>query len=128
MTLLVRNEMKVLIVDDNDGIRRMLRRILVDTADTIWECTDGSQALAAYEEHQPDIVLMDVRMPIVDGLAATRQIVTRHPAAQVIVVTDYQDDDVKAAALEAGACEYVLKHEMNVLPDVIASISGTGRA
>jgi CheY-like chemotaxis protein len=114
--------MNLLIVDDNAGIRRMLRRILLDTASTIWECTDGSQALAAYEEHHPDVVLMDVRMPGLDGLAATRQICTRHPAARVIVVTDYQDDDVRAAALEAGAKEYVLKHEMNLLPEVLSSL------
>jgi CheY-like chemotaxis protein len=128
MTLLVRDEMKVLIVDDNNGIRRMLRRILDGTADVIWECTDGSQALAAYEEHRPDFVLMDVRMPIVDGLTATREICSHHPDARIIVVTDYEDEDVKAAALEAGACEYVLKHEMGNLPEVIDSLSGSGKA
>jgi CheY-like chemotaxis protein len=120
---LVRDEMNLLIVDDNAGIRRMLRRILVDTASTIWECTDGSQALAAYEEHHPDVVLMDVRMPGMDGLAATRQLCTHHPSARVIVVTDYLDDDVRAAALEAGAQEYVLKHEMSVLPEVLSSMT-----
>jgi CheY-like chemotaxis protein len=128
MTIAVRDEMKVLIVDDNDGIRRMLRRILAGTADVIWECTDGSQALAAYEEHQPDFVLMDVRMRVVDGLAATREICSHHPGARVIMVTDYQDDDVKAAALEAGACEYVLKHEMGNLPEVIEALNASGQA
>ena len=63
--------MKLLIVEDNAGIRRVLRRILAGTASTIWECADGSEALAAYEEHRPDIVLMDLRMTHVDGLTAT---------------------------------------------------------
>src|ERR1700753_4144182 len=115
--------MKLLIVEDNAGIRRMLRRILVDTASTIWECSDGSGALAAYEEHQPDVFLMDVRMPGVDGLTATRQICSRDPTARIIMVTDYQDDDVKAAALEAGAREYVLKHEVDGLPEIVTSLA-----
>jgi CheY-like chemotaxis protein len=118
--------MTLLIVEDNAGIRRMLRRILVDTASTIWECTDGSAALAAYEEHRPDIVLMDVRMPGMDGLTATRQICTHDPSARVIVVTDYQDEDVKAAALDAGARQYVLKHEIAGLPEIVCSLVGSG--
>ncbi len=117
--------MKLLIVEDNAGIRRVLRRILADTASTIWECADGSEALAAYEEHRPDIVLMDLRMTNVDGLTATRQIRSYDPSARIIVVTDYQDEDMKTAALEAGASEYVLKHEISGLPEIISSLAAT---
>jgi CheY-like chemotaxis protein len=116
--------MTVLIVEDNAGIRRMLRRTLIDTATAIWECADGSDALAAYEEHRPDVVLMDIRMPRVDGLTATRQIRGYDPAARVIVVTDYADEDLRMAALEAGAREYVLKHELSALPEIISSLAG----
>jgi CheY-like chemotaxis protein len=115
--------MTFLIVEDNAGIRRMLRRILNGTATAIWECTDGSDALAAYEEHQPDVVLMDLRMPHVDGLAATRQIRGYDPSARIIVVTDYQDEDMKTAALEAGAREYVLKQEISGLPELVLSLA-----
>ena len=118
--------MTLLIVDDNAGIRRMLRRMLVDTASTIWECTDGSAALSAYELHRPDIVLMDIHMPGTDGLTATRQIRGFDPAAQIVVVTDYQDEDIKAAALDAGARTYVLKQEMDSLPGVLSSLSAAG--
>jgi CheY-like chemotaxis protein len=114
--------MTLLIVEDNAGIRRVLRRILVDTASTIWECADGSEALAAYEEHRPDVVLMDIKMTNVDGLAATRQIRGYDPSARIIVVTDYQDEDMKTAALEAGAREYVLKHEISGLPEIVLSL------
>jgi CheY-like chemotaxis protein len=116
--------MKLLIVEDNAGIRRILRRILVDTASTIWECADGSEALAAYEEHHPDVVLMDIRMPGGDGLTATRQIRGYDPLARIIVVTDYQDDDMRAAALDAGALEYVLKQEISGLPEIVSSLAG----
>ena len=119
--------MTLLIVEDNAGIRRVLRRILVDTASTIWECADGSEALAAYEEHRPDVVLMDFRMTHVDGLTATRQIRAYDPTARIIVVTDYQDEDMKAAALEAGACEYVLKHEISGLPEIVLSLAAPER-
>jgi CheY-like chemotaxis protein len=116
--------MKLLIVEDNAGIRRILRRILVDTAGTIWECADGSEALAAYEEHHPDVVLMDIRMAGVDGLTATRQICRHDPLARIIVVTDYQDEDMRAAAMDAGAREYVLKHDIAGLPEIVSSLVG----
>src|ERR1700761_8900261 len=118
--------MTFLIVEDNAGIRRVLRRILADTASAIWECADGAEALAAYEEHRPDIVLMDLRMPRVDGLTATRQIRGYDPSARIIMVTDYQDEDMKTAALEAGACEYVLKHEISGLPELALSLRAPG--
>jgi CheY-like chemotaxis protein len=114
--------MTLLIVEDNAGIRRVLRRILVDTASTIWECADGSEALTAYEAYRPDVVLMDIKMTHVDGLTATRQIRAHDPSARIIVVTDYQDEDMKTAALEAGASEYVLKHEISGLPEIVLSL------
>jgi CheY-like chemotaxis protein len=115
--------MTFLIVEDNTGIRRVLRRILAGTASTIWECADGSKALAAYEEHRPAIVLMDLRMPHVDGLTATGQIRGYDPSARIIVVTDYEDEDMKTAALEAGAREYVPKYEISVLPEIVSSLA-----
>jgi CheY-like chemotaxis protein len=117
--------MTLLIIEDNAGIRRVLRRILADTASAIWECADGSEALVAYEEHRPDIVLMDLRMPHVDGLTATGQIRGYDPSARIIIVTDYQDEDMKTAALEAGACAYVLKQEISGLPEIISSLGAS---
>ena len=116
--------MTFLIVEDNAGIRRVLRRILAGTASAIWECADGSEALAAYEEHRPDIVLMDLRMPLIDGLAATRLIRGYDPSARIIVVTDYLDEDMKTAALDAGARDYVLKQEISGLPEIVSSLAG----
>ena len=115
--------MKLLIVDDNEGIRRLLRRTLAEMAGTVWECKDGSDALAAYEEHRPDIVVMDIRMPIMDGLTATRQIRKYDPYARIIIVTEYEGDDMRAAALEAGALECVQKCDISSLPDIISSVT-----
>jgi len=119
--------MTFLIVEDSAGIRRVLRRILAGTASAIWECTDGSEALAAYQKHRPDFVLMDLRMPRVDGLIATRQIRDYDPSARIIIVTDYQDEDMKAVALAAGAREYVLKHEIAGLPGIVSALAATDR-
>ena len=71
--------MVLLIVDDNAAIRRMIGRVARDLVDDIRECTDGSQALDAYREFQPDLVLMDVAMPETDGIAATRRIKSEFP-------------------------------------------------
>ena len=66
--------MKLLIVDDNAPMRRVIKAVVADQGHEIFECDDGSGALAAYREHQPDLVLMDLKMARMDGLAATRQI------------------------------------------------------
>ena len=92
---------------------RLLRRELLDSAIAIWECADGADALAAYADRQPDIVLMDVGMPRMDGPAATRQIREFHRGARVVIVTDYDDEDLRKAALEAGAHGYVLKQNLS---------------
>jgi len=113
--------MKILIVDDSPEIRRLLRRSLAEIAHEIWERDDGSVALDAYQTHHPDVVLMDIRMTEVDGLAATRSICSYDPSARIIVVTDYDDDDLRAAAFEAGATGYVLKQNISELMSIISA-------
>ena len=64
----------------------------------MWEYTDGDEALAAYIAHQPDIVLMDIRMPRMNGLKATKQILQFHASARAVVITDYDDVGLRATA------------------------------
>ncbi len=88
----------------------------------------GADALAAYVEHSPDVVLMDVRMPRMDGLAATRQILHHSPQAKIVIVTDYDEDELRSAAREAGACAYALKHNLTELDAVLKATLNSRRA
>ncbi len=120
--------MTILIVEDSATIRRLIRRAISDIAATIFECEDGVDALRAYEEHRPDAVLMDIRMPRMDGLSATRQLLLRHPEARIIIVTDYNDDGLRNAAREAGACAYALKNNLTELDAVLRAAVNSCRA
>lgn len=111
--------MTILIVEDNPTVRRLIRRATCDIADNVVECEDGADSLEAYVAHRPDIVLMDVRMPRMDGLTATRKLLRAYPAAKVIILTDYNDDELRSAAREAGACAFALKHNLTELEEII---------
>src|SRR5438552_5749161 len=97
----------ILIVDDSPEMRRAISLVVKELAATISECSDGSEALAAYTEQRPDWVLMDIRMKKLDGLAATQQIKAAFPEARIIIVTVCQGEDMREAARLAGACAYV---------------------
>lgn len=109
----------ILIVEDNAAIRRMISRTIRHLATEIHECTDGADALEDYTQHRPDIVFMDVRMPRMDGLAATRQIRKHYPSARIVIVTDYDMDDLRTAAFEAGAEGYALKDNLCQLEEYL---------
>jgi two-component system NarL family response regulator len=112
----------VLIVDDNAMVRQLIAEIMTPIAMEIRECTDGGDALPAYDALKPDVVLMDVRMKQVDGIEATRRIRKVHPSAKVIIVTDLDDDAVRQAARSAGACGYALKDNLLDLPGLVESL------
>jgi len=113
--------MKLLIVEDNAVMRRLLRSLLSTLAAEIHECTDGNQALAAYRQLLPDWVLMDIEMPELDGLEATRQLLATFPNARVVIVTRYDDAKFRDAACRAGACGFVSKENLLGLPALINS-------
>ena len=104
--------MKLLIVEDNDRMRRMLVKLVHGLAQQIYECSDGAEALPAYALHRPDWVLMDVRMKEIDGISATRQLKASYPDANIMIVTDFDDPDLREAARKAGAREYVTKENL----------------
>ena len=104
--------MKVLIVDDNEQARRMIKHYLREFSDEFRECEDGADALETYAEFLPDWVLMDWEMKRFNGLAATQNIISRFPDAKIIIVTNYDETDLRDEARKAGACGYMLKDNL----------------
>jgi DNA-binding NarL/FixJ family response regulator len=103
---------RVLLVDDDALVRAGLRLMLssADDLEIVGEAEDGVRAVAAVREHRPDVVLMDIRMPEMDGITATAALRRLDPASQVIVLTTYQADEQVLSALRAGAAGFLLKH------------------
>jgi DNA-binding NarL/FixJ family response regulator len=102
---------RVLIVDDDALVRAGLSMMLAGTDDirVVAEAADGAEVASAVDAYRPDVVLMDIRMPGVDGLAATERLRAREDAPQVIVLTTFDADDHVLRALRAGAAGFLLK-------------------
>lgn len=118
--------MTLLIVEDNPAMRRLMRRLVADLTDEVGECGDGAEAEARYAELQPDWVLMDIEMPHVNGIAATRRIKAAFPAARIVIVTNYDDAALRRAAAQAGACGYVLKENLLELRQLLQPVATAG--
>jgi two-component system, NarL family, response regulator LiaR len=121
------NRIRVLIVDDHAVVRSGLATFLqaFEDFELVGEAGDGAEALRLCAQAAPDVVLMDLLMPEMDGIAATRAIRERHPDAQVIALTSFQDQEKVQAALDAGALGYLLK---NVAADDLARAIRSARA
>jgi DNA-binding NarL/FixJ family response regulator len=102
---------RVLVVDDQAMVRAGLRLILDGQADieVVGEAADGEEAQVAVRRDRPDLVLMDIRMPRLDGIAATRKLIDHDPAVRVLVVTTFDADQYVFEALRAGASGFILK-------------------
>jgi DNA-binding NarL/FixJ family response regulator len=103
---------RVLIADDHQVVRSGLERLLAtaDDIELVGMASDGAEAIALAAELRPDIVLMDLSMPEVDGVEATRRVTAADPAVQVVVLTSFSDRQRILDALDAGAAGYLLKH------------------
>lgn len=104
--------LNLLIVEDNQPMRDLIRSIISDLAGDITECGDGAEALSAYTKCRPDWVLMDIRMKELDGISATQQIKAAYPEANIMIITDHDSPDMREAARKAGAREYVTKENL----------------
>jgi DNA-binding NarL/FixJ family response regulator len=141
---------RVLIVDDQPVVRAGVARILgpQDGFEVVAECDDGDEVVAAVEAHQPDVVLMDIRMRRVDGVTATQLLRAVMDPPPVLVLTTFDDDDALWGALDAGAAGFILKDataddliaatravaggaawlDAKVAPRVLHAVRGNGRA
>ena len=102
---------RVLIVDDHALLRTGVANIINHEPDlqVVAEAADGAEAVAAFVQHRPDVTLLDLRMPVMEGVEAVRRIRELDPSAKVIVLTTYDTDEDIARALKAGAKAYILK-------------------
>jgi DNA-binding NarL/FixJ family response regulator len=103
--------LRCVVADDQALVRSGLVMILQaqDDLEVVAEAEDGAQAVRAVAEHRPDVVLMDLRMPVLDGVAATRQVVATHPGTKVLVLTTFDLDEHVYEAVRAGASAFLLK-------------------
>lgn len=121
------NHIRVLLVDDHDMVRLGIRTYLMteEEIEVVGEANSGEQAVTMVGELQPDVILMDLVMGGMDGVAATREVLKVHPSAKVLVLTSFLEDTKVFPALEAGASGYLLK---TVLGDeLVRSIRSVAR-
>ena len=102
---------RILIADDDGLLRAGLAVILRTAADleVVAEAGDGIEAVRLGQQHAPDVILMDVRMPGIDGIEATRRLVAAHPDTRILILTTFHDEDYVYGALRAGASGFLLK-------------------
>src|SRR6516225_11980175 len=110
-TAVATEKASVLLVDDHALLRTGVANIINQEPDlrVVAEAGDGVQAIEAYQRHRPDVTLLDLRMPVMEGVEAVRRIRALDPQARVIVLTTYDTDEEISRALKAGAKAYVLK-------------------
>ncbi len=119
---------RILIADDHYVVRMGLLALVNTEADmkVIGEASDGNQAVDMFDQLRPDLVLMDLRMPVKDGVAATKKICGKHPDARVLMLTTYDGDTDIHRAIQAGARGYVLKNAtgLDLIPALRAVAAG----
>ncbi|MCZ2857461.1 response regulator [Blastococcus sp. VKM Ac-2987] len=116
---------RVLLADDQQVVRLGFRMVLdgEDDIEVVGEVGDGTAAIAVAEELRPDVVLMDVRMPIMDGIAATSVVAQRCPEVRVVVITTFELDEYVVGALRAGAAGFLLKNiEPSALIEAVRTV------
>jgi DNA-binding NarL/FixJ family response regulator len=106
------SRIRVLLADDQTLFVESLKTVIEHSArdiDVVGIARNGEEAVRAVEEHHPDIVIMDVRMPVMDGVGATAEILSHQPQVRIIMLTTFEDDEYVKEALELGAAGYLLK-------------------
>jgi two-component system, NarL family, response regulator YdfI len=122
------NPIRVMITDDHFIVREGLRMILetADDLEVVGEATDGAECLRLVPEIQPDVILMDLQMPHMDGITAIEHLRKDHPQIAIVILTTYNEDDLMIRGLQAGARGYLLKDSSreNLLDAIHAAAKG----
>lgn len=121
------SRLRILLADDHTVVRQGLRRVLEDCADweVVAEAGDGREAVRQAEEQKPDVAIIDIAMPLLNGIEATRQIVKRSPATRVLILTMHADEAYVNQILQAGATGYLLKDSADV--DLLQAVSAVSK-
>jgi DNA-binding NarL/FixJ family response regulator len=121
---------RIVVADDQTAVREGLALMLslLDDVEVVGEAADGEAAVELVARHAPDVVLMDLRMPRMDGVAATAAIRAAHPGTRVVVLTTYADDDHILSALQAGALGYLTKDAGRVQIAQAVRAAATGQS
>ena len=116
------NKLKVLLVDDHALVRRGFRRMLEDepSFQVVGEASDGLEAVQLAEQLRPEVIVMDCALPQINGIEASRRILTKQPGTAILMLSMHSEDTLVRQALEAGAKGYVLKNAMNL--DLVSAI------
>ena len=117
----IATKVKIMIVDDHAEMRRLLRSMLSDLTSEFTECADGAEAVAAFARERPDWTIMDITMKGMDGLEATRRILKQFAGSRIMMLTQHDTPQMRAAALEAGACAFVSKDNLGQLDSILRS-------
>lgn len=106
------DRLRIVIADDQTVVREGLQMVLEVSPDleVVAAVADGEQALAAVDEHHPDVILLDLHMPVLDGVGTTERLTRDHPEVEIVVLTTYADVETIIAALKAGARGYLTKN------------------
>jgi two-component system, NarL family, response regulator NreC len=119
---------RILLADDHDVVRSGLRALLRTSPDfaIVGEAVDGEEAVRMTEETKPDVVIMDISMPNLDGIAATKVIKQKHPDVKVVILTVHEDEEYAYQVLHAGASGYVLKNagKKDIFKAIESAMSG----
>ncbi|MEW6061287.1 MAG: response regulator transcription factor [Bacteroidota bacterium] len=111
--------MKLMIVDDSLEMRKLIRNVVAQPADSVTECSDGSEVLSAFQREHPDVVLMDLQMTNVSGITATRTLKKEFPDARVIIISNFNDQEYRDEAKAAGAVSYFTKDNLIQLKEFV---------
>ena len=119
--------LRILLADDHTVVRQGLRKVLEEHPDwhVVAEAGDGREAVRQAEQHKPDIAILDVAMPLLNGVEATRQIVRHVPGVRVLVLSMYADEAYVTQVLQAGAAGYLLKDSADV--DLLQAVSAVAQ-
>ena len=107
--------MNFLIVDDHAGLRAMIRDLVSDVASTVRECVSGEDAVEVCKQYIPDCITVDLRMGGMDGLTCIHHLRILHPASHIAVVTQFDNEMLRARARQAGADTYIVKDNLEPL-------------